>query len=324
MKKREYPKTVWRKKVIKGTFWTSFVLVLFLSVVAIVRVGNMGADQAEAKQVQIVEKETNFAASVGAQSFAQNFAQQYFSWQNTDEGKKNRVERLRPYLANGLDEQAGLLFEGMIWNSSLQQSQVWNVKETGEDTALITLRVHHLLNRVIPPDPKEIEASQKEEKEPPKPKEEKAGPYEKFFVVPVKTDGKAFVVYKVPYFIAADKKPEITSEPSIKDNEKLQDPKLHEEITSALSTFFKTYTNGTQEELSYYLKGADIQTMTGIITFKEVKNLILKKGDSTEEYKVHARVIFEENQSKAQVLYPFELILVKEDNRWFVKEMKNQ
>ena len=73
MKKREYPKAVLRKKLIKGAFWTGFFLVLFLSVVAIVRVGNANPRQAEAESVQQVEKKTNLAASVGAQSFAEKF-----------------------------------------------------------------------------------------------------------------------------------------------------------------------------------------------------------------------------------------------------------
>ena len=74
MQKRKYPKTVLRKKVLKGTFWTGFVLVFFLSVVAIVRVCNAGTNQAEAKQIQPEEKKVNYAVSEGAQSFAQNFA----------------------------------------------------------------------------------------------------------------------------------------------------------------------------------------------------------------------------------------------------------
>nr|NKR09492.1 conjugal transfer protein [Escherichia coli] len=40
MKKREYPKTVFRKKLIKSVFWLGFGLVFFLSIIAVVRVGN--------------------------------------------------------------------------------------------------------------------------------------------------------------------------------------------------------------------------------------------------------------------------------------------
>jgi len=287
-------------------------LAIFLSIVAIVRISNDGADQAEAKLVHPGELKVHFATSEGAQSFSQNFAIEYFDWQNSDDGIKTRMERLKPYLANGLDEQAGLSFEGMEWNSSLSKSQVWNIEETGNDSALITLRVEHVLKKTIQSDPAADST------------EEKAGPYEKYFVVPVKTDGKSFVVHKVPYFIAAEEKPEITSESSINEKGKLPDTKLQEEITSALNTFFKVYTSGTQEELSYYIKGDQIKTMTGIITFKEVKDLVIKQGESQQEYEVNATVIFQENQSKAQVVYPYELTLVKEENRWLFKEFNHQ
>ena len=72
------------------------------------------------------------------------------------------------------------------------------------------------------------------------------------------------------------------------------------------------------------MKDEDIQTMTGVITFKEIKSLVIKQDGSTNQYKVNATVVFQENQSKAQVVYPYELTLVKEDNRWFVHSIQNQ
>lgn len=312
MQKRTYPKTIFRKKVLKGLFWTGFALVFFLSVVAMVRVSNFDTNQAEAKQIQPEEKKVNYAVSEGAQSFAQNFARDYFDWQNSDEGIKTRAERLQPYLATGLDKQAGLSFEGMEWNSSLSASQVWNIEDTSKDTALITLRVEQILNKTTSQDSNED------------PSEEKSGPHEKYFVVPIQTDGKSFVVHQIPYFNSPPEKPNITSDTSIDENGKIQDTKLQEEITSALNTFLKVYTNGTQEELSYYMKDEDIQTMTGVITFKEIKSLVIKQDGSTNQYKVNATVVFQENQSKAQVVYPYELTLVKEDNRWFVHSIQNQ
>jgi hypothetical protein len=325
MKKREYPKTIFRKKLIKGVFWTVFALVFFLSIVSIIRVGNAGANQTEEKPVQQVENKVNLAAGEGAQSFSQNFASEYFDWQNTDEGKKNRVDRLSPYLANGLDEQAGLDFNGMEWDSSLSDSQVWNVEETGEDTALITLRVNHTLRKETPPDPKAVEKAKKDKKPAPKPKEEKSGPHEKYFVIPVKTDGKSFVVYKVPYFIPAPNKPDIVANEPVKEDGKIMDSQVEGEITNALNTFFKVYTSGTQEELAYYIpQGSDISTMKGIISFKEIKDIVIKQGKGKTEYQVYANVMFQENQSKGHVVYPYKITLQKEDNRFFIKELKNQ
>ena len=57
-------------------------------------------------QVQLGGKEVNILTSKGAQSFSQNFAINYFDWQDRDEGMKQRIEQLQAYHAIGLDEQA--------------------------------------------------------------------------------------------------------------------------------------------------------------------------------------------------------------------------
>lgn len=324
MKKREYPKTVFRKKLIKGVFWTGFALVFFFSIIAIVRAGNTSAankvEQPDTEQTSKV----NLAAGEGAQTFAQDFAAEYFSWENTDEAKKNRVDRLSHYLANGLDEQAGLSFEGMEWNSNLTGSQVWKVEETGKDTALVTLKIKHELNRKIEPDPKEVEKAKKKKKKPPKAREETSGPHEKYFVVPVKTDGQSFVVNEIPYFVAAPSKPDITAKTEVDTEGKIIDSDLEKDIQGFLGTFFKVYTTGTQEELQYYVTGDEIKSMSNIITLQEVKDILVKKGKSKNQYVVHATVTFKENKSQAQVIYPYELSLVKKDDRWFVQEIKNK
>ena len=51
-------KQYFERKFLKALFWTGFVLVFFLSVVAIVRVSNVGTDQAEAKQSSTRRKES--------------------------------------------------------------------------------------------------------------------------------------------------------------------------------------------------------------------------------------------------------------------------
>lgn len=78
-----------------------------------------------------------------------------------------------------------------------------------------------------------------------------------------------------------------------------------------MGTFFKVYTTGTQEELQYYVTGDEIKSMSNIITLQEVKDILVKKGKSKNQYVVHATVTFKENKSQAQVIYPYELSLVK-------------
>ncbi|WP_243551667.1 conjugal transfer protein [Metabacillus dongyingensis] len=233
-------------------------------------------------------KEDNFAAGVGAQSFAENFAVEYFNWENSDDEIKKRADRLQSFLAKGLDEQAGLTFEGMEWSSELSDSQVWKIEEKSENTALITLRVHHTLKKSIPPDAKAVEQAKKDKKPLPKAKEEKSEPFEKYIVIPVKTDGKSYVVHKVPYFVPPAKKPEITSDASISEEGKIQDSQLQDEITSGLTTFFKVYTTTIGKKIS--------------ISRKQVKRLSISK------------VV-----NKEQILFLIDLALSTGDEDWFIE-----
>ncbi|KML32371.1 conjugal transfer protein [Rossellomorea marisflavi] len=324
MKKREYPKAIFRRKLMKGIFWTGFTLVLFLSVVAIVRVGNADAGSVSSEEPkQEVSKEKNLAASEGGQSFSENFAKEYFNWEREGDKIKDRADRLAPYIADGLDEQAGLSYEGMEWSSKLHDAQVWNVEATGEDTALVTLRVSHELQKVTPPDKEAVEKAKKDKKDPPEPKEETSGPHEKFINIPVKTDGRSFVVHQIPYFVASPKKPDIKADSTVNEKGKVDDPKIREEATSFLNTFFKVYTTGTQEELSYYIEENSIQSMNGIMTFKEVQNLIVKNGQQKDDYDVTVTVLFTENESMGQVAYPYQLTITKDADRWFVKQINH-
>jgi hypothetical protein len=324
MKKREYPQTVYRKKVMKGVFWIAFTLVLFLSLVAIIRVGKANGDPSAKKtlQSQPIEKD-NVAVREGAQSFAQNFALDYFDWQNTDEGKKKRLDRLEPYLAKGVDPQAGLGFEGMEWNSSLAKSQVWNVEETGKDSANITLHLQQTLKKAVAVEPDGEDTSKKTDPKKLVQKEETTALSEKYWVVPVKAVGESFVVSNVPYYVAAPKKADWVVPSFDLEEGQIKSKKMQEDVTAFLNTFFKVYSTGTQDELSYYSKGHSIQTMNGILTFQRVKGAIIKKGDSDHDYVVLTTAVFQENQSKAQVIYPYEIHVVKED-RWLVKEIQNR
>ncbi|MBM7554574.1 conjugal transfer protein [Thalassobacillus pellis] len=321
-KKREYPRTVLRKKVFKGLFWAGFTFVLFLSVVAIVRVGNAnGGIQDSSPAARAEQISQNPATSIGAQTFAQIFATHYFHWENTDEGRKKRAATLKYYLAKGMEEQAGLSFDGLEWNSSLDSSRVWEVKETGNDTAIITLRVKQRLHRTIPPDKKAIEAAKKAKKDIPKPKEEEKGPFTNYFAIPVKTDGQSYVVHRKPYYVPEPFTPDIQAHPDVSPEGRVNDAALQKQVTDFLQTFFKVYTTGTQEELTYYTTGEDFRGMKGIVTFQEVKELLLKEGKKPNETRVFTTIRYSVDHSKAQVAYNYELLLEQEGDRWLVKRM---
>jgi hypothetical protein len=312
--KRTLPPTVLRKRLMKGTFWTVFSLTFAFSGIAAVRSGNSStvstAAVEESKGVQ------NLAVGAGAETFVLNFAKEYFTWENTDEGKKKRVERLKPYIAAGLDQQAGLQFEGVEWNSSHTTNiQTLGVEETGENTANIKVRVKYQIKKQIPA------AAEGEE-----PTEEKKD-NEKYFVVPIKTENTAFAVYQLPYIAPPPVKSNIAieTESQEKSAQKVNDPRLSEEMKSFLQTFLKVYTTGSQKELSYYTKDEDIQSLQNVMVFSEIKTLEVYKTDKQDLYEVGLEVIFTDGESKLKMTNKMELELVLgEANRWFVQSIKNK
>lgn len=320
MAKRSYPKTVVKRRWIKGLFWAGIFGCLFLSIIAIGRVGVLSAtlEQEPEEVIETEEEEPNYALNEGAQSFARNFANEYFNW--SKDSQDEREERLEDYLAIGLDPQAGLRYENMKWDSVLSDSQVWSVEETGEQSANITLRIHHSLSRMVEPSEEEIKKAEEDDKEPPKPQKEKGETYLKYFVVPVKSDGESYVVHQLPYFTSEPNKPDIEIEYNA-DGNSISDSDLEEEISLFLETFFKTYTEGSDQEIAYYTKGVDVETLNGILSFKEVEGLaIYLEGES---YEVHADILMIETGSEAEMIYPFHMELIQEENRWLVVGFEN-
>lgn len=314
MAKRTLPKSVIKKRWIKGLFWAGIFGCLFLSIIAIGRVGVLSAAlEDEPDEVEEVVEIPNHAISEGAQSFAENFATEYFNW--SKDGEENREKRLENYLATGLDTQAGLRYENMKWDSKFLKSQVWNVEETGEQSADITLRVQHDLSRTVEPSEEEIKEAEEKEEAPPKAKNESGGTHLKYLVVSIKSDGQGFVVSQVPYFIPEPMKPEIEIERNEEPNV-ISDGQVEEDIRGFLDTFFTTYTEGSDQELAYYTRGFDLHSLNTILVFKGVEKVdIYDQGDY---FNVHVDVLMEEETSEAEMIYPYSIELTKEDSRWLV------
>lgn len=324
-KKREFPKPTVSKKFIRKGFWVLFGICLFLSVVAIIRVANATNANTTVKQEQpeVVQQVQNEATGEGAKTFSSNFAKEYFVWKTDD--PKERAERLKKYLAEGMNEQAGVVFEeGNTTNSNYMSSKIWKVKETGKDTSDVTLAVTYELAKVTTTTPKPTKKQKKKGIEPkPVSKTEKSGPFTKYFVVPVKTDGQSFVVYKTPTFAAAPTKPNLDAAPAISDVEKITDKEVVESARSFANTYLKVYTTGTQEELAYYMKEkSNIRTMNGVVTFKEIQDFAISNAKEKGKYKIELTALMEENSSKTKMVYPFQLTVFKKSDQWILEKIE--
>ncbi|WP_134704948.1 conjugal transfer protein [Ammoniphilus sp. YIM 78166] len=297
MEKRKYPRTVLRKRIVKIVFWTMTGYVVIASTFALIRPTSPTPVQAQVQE----QKPMNPATGPGVGSFANNLAYEYFLWNKDPKVLEERKKRLAPYLMEGIDPQAGLGIEGLDSSSKLMKSQVWDIEETGPNQAKVTLRVQYTLTENNQPAYKI-----------------------KYFVVPITSDGKSFVVYDIPYFVPTPKKPEIQPEPEKASADIIHDSTLTTAISNFLDSFFKVYATGKPEEITYFSKINTIEGLHGTLDFVTVKKVEVYPTKQSDVYEIHTQVTFAEKGMKTKFHTPFVLKLQKEKERWFVMDLKHE
>ncbi|MDF9610439.1 conjugal transfer protein, partial [Bacillus cereus] len=141
----------------------------------------------------------------------------------------NREGRLKPYLLEGADPQAGLDMHSLQWDANYVQASIVRVKETGKQSADMVLKVDYKLTR-----------------------QDEGKDVTETIAVPIQTDGKGFIVTGNPQVVKVDNKAKIKVDKDEKQSDEA-DYKAKQEIRDFLPTFFKSYTTATQKELEYVL-----------------------------------------------------------------------
>ncbi|EJW14347.1 conjugal transfer protein [Paenibacillus alvei] len=293
--KRNAPKSLTPKKLSRMCFWIFLLYVGMASTVALSR----SAPSITIDDIKNINTE-NPALTAGAESFAHNFAYQYFSWAPDRQAVEERRVRLDPYLARDVDRQAGVVTSDLVSSSKLVKSQVWSKKKVADDQAELTLRVQYITTVG-----------------------KNAVTQLKYFVVPVVAKGENFLVYDIPRFV---KPPDpITFEKN--DTNQLaseSDRELVREVGTFLESFFKIYATGTQEEIKYFSRG-EIEGLQRELSFSKIDDInvyAVDKESKKNTYFVKTKVKFID-KDQTVFTYPFEMRIQKEAERWFVVELKN-
>lgn len=121
----------------------------------------------------ISEEKLDFSAQVTAK----NFAREYFLWSEGNED--SRKERLAPYLAPEVDEQAGFSFENLKWNSWARNIDIWSMETDGDEITALIYAETQMQN---------IEDPEKERR------------VERWMEVKMKKSGKVYLISEVPKF----------------------------------------------------------------------------------------------------------------------------
>lgn len=276
----------------------TWIWVLWITLVVVATQATSGTAESEVEKILAQQKE-NIAASTAGTEFAKTFAAEYFEWEPSSEGWEQRQERLAPYLANGLDEQAGTIVLKQEWSSVLESASVAAVKETGAQQAMVTLKVVQKLTK------KEKEESFTEKNE-------------SYFTVPVGYE-KGFGIYQLPSFTTV---PESTELVRTKIEGEHVNGETIENVKNFLPTFFQSYSVDTPDKLAYFTNDPNaLHGLEGTMVFEEIEEADVVGTATEKEYLVLATVILRDPETGSGYRSQYRLTVAEKDGRYIVLKL---
>lgn len=142
--------------------------------------------------------------------------------------------------------------------------------------------------------------------------------------VPVYINGKSYIVEDLPLFVADDVKISQYEATEYREYE-LSSDAIKDAITRSLGSFFKSYYEGKQDEINYYLtKDADSNEFLGLsgrMKFDKIESLrcYQKEGDEYITCIVKIKII--DSANDVRMSQQFNLTVKKEADKYYVKSM---
>ncbi|MEA5008173.1 conjugal transfer protein [Clostridium tyrobutyricum] len=243
-------------------------------------------------ETKVIDKEIVDTHKI--ENFVKNFAQDYYTWQPSQDSIDSRNEAIKKYLTEELQTlNADTIRRDIPTSSAVQNVEIWSVKQDGEKQFQVIFTVDQLI----------LDGQNKENV---------SSAYE----VKVYVDGSGnMVIVKNPTICSIPSKS--SYEPKAKEDNGTVDADITGQINGFLKTFFKLYPTATEKELSYYVKDNALKPIGKDYMFAELLNPIYtKKGNQIE---VTVSVKYLDQQTKATQISQFNLILEKDINWMIVK-----
>lgn len=318
LKRKE--KEVHPKRSYKGffrkMFWFGFFGILGLAVISCIRSVNLNSrlervskEVEEQKQVlKAVPAEEAEEVTVnedGAKSYACDFLTDFYTWSYEENKAEERAERLKKYLCEGMDSNAGYDISRLGTASMVNDCEVWEVLAE-DDSVKVTVRITYTLKEQVV---NEMGTS-----------ENVVAQEQKYVVVVLATDGESFKVRDNPYVVQAPAELNYKLQ-SVNDNTTLvTDDMTKSKIDSFMETYFKMATTATAEEMKYYATtDTDSLSMLGLYAFVKIDSSSIYKTESG--YKVFADVRLQDLSTKAEVVLKTECSLKRMDERLVVESI---
>lgn len=236
---------------------------------------------------EIIEKQVVDTNSI--ESFVESFSKEYFSWQKSQDSQDKRIERLKNYLTENLQQLNTEMVRSDIPTSSIVNNfQIWNVTQNNGNAYDILFSIGQQITEG----------------------ENKKNITSTYSVTVYVDEAGNMVIIKNP---TINSKPQKASyEPVLSDSDGTVDAVTTEEINSFLDTFFKLYPTATEKELSYYVSNQALDVINKDYVFVELVNPVYTQVDN--QVTVALTVKYLDKETKVTQLSQYKLILQKNEN----------
>lgn len=240
-------------------------------------------------ETKIVEK--NIVDTHKIENFVENFAQVYYSWEQSSVSIEKRTEALKSYLTRDLQElNVDTVRKDVPVSSTVCGFQIWEVTQDGDHRFLVTFTVDQEITEGK--NTKTVHSAYK--------------------VTVYKDTSGNLVIIQNPTIASVPVKSGYT--PKIKESDGTVGSRTMEEINEFLTTFFKLYPTATAKELTYYVEDGILKPIGKDYKFSELMNPIYNRKDN--QVSVSLAVKYLDNQTKAVQISQFELVLEKSGDNW--------
>jgi hypothetical protein len=240
-------------------------------------------------ETKVIEKE--YMDTHNVENFVEKFAKVYYSWEQSSTSIDSRTKALKNYLTEELQAlNNDTVRKDIPVSSSLQNFQIWSVKNTGNHTFDVTYSVEQLITEG----------------------ESKKNVQSAYFVSVYVDSDENMVIIKNPTITSIPSKS--SYQPKIIENDGTVDSVTANEINDFLTTFFKLYPTATQKELSYYVTDGILKPVGKEYVFQELVNSIYNRKEN--QVTAVLAVKYLDPQTKATQVSQFSLTLEKNDGNW--------
>ncbi|MCM3655399.1 conjugal transfer protein [Metabacillus litoralis] len=301
-------------------FWLVLFGVIFFTFQTWARTGflnekvNVYQDEATSQIASL--NEIGFANSPAGETYASKFIETYINIPNDETQREERVKALQDFLAEGLNVGKLENLSAFQGKRVLKSASLYDVKDVNDDAGSYVFHIDYELFNVV----EKKEQVEEKDEEKVTTADESLGRKEQMIVVRLGTDGNSFNVIEQPYYQDLPAETRLAAVQNQTDQAK-KNVQVQDELKQFATQFFTSYTTNSIEEMSYLMENPE--SLKDLYEYKGLEDFVVYDGEKEGQYLVKTLVLLQEASTGLQTKHPFTLVVSKENNKFYVQELKH-